>query len=355
MDSVTLTQVNSIIRGIPGNTETEITFENTFDRQTETLQRAYDSYGIMPESKFHECLNFIHNEHLIYLGHTIVNRDGEKYLREIYISNGKSPIFYEILLQKEAMRTGDVKFNPISYAELAKTLSIPVIQDSTELPVSLESAFDYDEVDDYDFATEADLTVNVTDKKPPGFGENNDQQQAGSGGEAEDITKTTAQAMGEDGGDAGQDTTDGGADTAGDMFDDNNGEEGQDGDTQSPDIMDENEDDNDDDPDDEGTASKRRIRLNMVKLHNIIKDSLDAMNTFTPDYGIDVSRRYYKIRENLSTIDGILLRIINEQINDITVEELMKKYTTLCNIFDISVRAMRVFAEDYKSSLKKKH
>ena len=81
----------------------------------------------------------------------------------------------------------------------------------------------------------------------------------------------------------------------------------------------------------------------------------DTMNTFTPDYGMEVSRRYYKIRENLSTIDGILLRIINEQINDITVEELMKKYTTLCNIFDISVRAMRVFAEDYKSSLKKKH
>ena len=350
-----LRQANSIIRGIPGNSETEITFENTFDKQRDTMQRAYDSYGIMPESKFSECMNFIHNNHLIYLGHTAVKCDGEKYLREIYVSNTEPHVFYEILLQKESMCTGDVKFNAVDYAELIKSLPVPMIQDSTELPISLESAFDYDEVDDYDFATEADLNINVTDKKPPGFGENDDQQQAGTGGEVEDITKTTAQAMGEDGGDAGQDTTDGGADTAGDMFDDNNGEEGQDGDTQSPDIMDENEDDNDDDPDDEGTSTKRRIRINMVKLHNIIKDALDAMNTFTPDYGMEVSRRYYKIRENLSTIDGILLRIINEQINDITVEELMKKYTTLCNIFDISVRAMRVFAEDYKSSLKKKH
>ena len=345
MDSITLTQANSIIRGIPGNTETEITFENTFDKQIETMQRAHDSYGIMPESKFHECLNFIHNTHLIYLGHVIVNRDGEKYLREIYVSHGKSPIFYEILLQKEAMLAGNVKFNPISYAELIKTVSVPYIQDSADQPISLESAFEYDDVDDYTFATEADMSVSVTDEQPGETTDNN----AG----VEDITKTTAQAVSDD---PSQQSDDSMSDPANqdDNQDSTDVNDDQD-DTQAPDIMDENEDDTEDNADDEGTASKRRIRLNMVKLHNIIKDSLEAMNIFTPDYGIDISRRYYKIRENLSTIDGILLRIINEQINDITVEELMKKYTTLCNIFDISVRAMRVFAEDYKSSLKKKH
>ena len=116
--------------------------------------------------------------------------------------------------------------------------------------------------------------------------------------------------------------------------------------------MDESEDDNDDEPDDEGTANKRRIRLNLVKLHTIIKDSLESMSTFTPAYNADSARRYYKIQGNLSTADDIIMRICTEQINDLTVDDLMKKYVTLCQIYDISTRALKTFAKEYQEESK---
>ena len=119
--------------------------------------------------------------------------------------------------------------------------------------------------------------------------------------------------------------------------------------------VEETEDDSeteDDDSDDEGTASKRRIRLNLVKLHTIIKDSLESMSTFTPAYNADAARRYYKIQSNLSTADDIIIRICNEQINDLTVDDLMKKYVTLCQIYDISTRSLKSFAKEYKEEAK---
>ena len=48
------------------------------------------------------------------------------------------------------------------------------------------------------------------------------------------------------------------------------------------------------------------------------------------------------------------MKIITEDINGLTVEDLMKKYTTLCNILDISIRYMHEFKAEYKQ-LAEKH
>jgi hypothetical protein len=324
-----------------------------FDISVEsTLSHFYNAYSMMPSSKLDELSSQIVDNNMIYLGRDTINANNDNFVRELYATKES---FVEVLLQKDSVFNGDVKFIPIEYSEVFESLGIyepaaeSIIEDLTKATAEALGAADIEPLNDFDFVMEADLNTatgnNAANNNQQQTNDNSNTNDTGGGG-IEDLTKTTSQAMSDSGDATGTDA--GANDTANDLAGDDFGDDNN-GDTDSPDGLDESEDDSDDtNPDDDGTVAKKRIRKNMLKLHTIIKDSLDAMATFTPAYGIDNAKKYYRIQNTLNTSDEILLRIITEEINNLTVEDLMKKYTTLCNIYDISTRSLHEFAKEYK-------
>lgn len=349
----------------------------SFEASTEaTLEYVYGAYGMAPSSAMTGISRHVLDNKLFYLGRCLENTGSYKQYKDIYV--GKNG-FEEVLLTKKSLYSGNINFRPIDKEEVYGRAGIESV-DAEDLTIATEMALygytndnsyddiEFDDIDDITAATEAalygynDIAMEAIPKPTnelekldastspdmSNFGNAGAGGGSGGGG-AEDITKSTSDALGDLGGDSGSD-----ADTAtdnllGDLGGDG-GEEG--GDDDSPDMLDDNPDD--DDEEDDGTAAKKRIRKNMVKLHTIIKDSLDAMNTFTPAYEIENSKKYYRIQNVFNTMDEILLRIITENINNLTVEDLMKKYTTLCNIYDLNTRAMHEFKNEYKA-LAEKH
>ena len=134
---------------------------------------------------------------------------------------------------------------------------------------------------------------------------------------------------------------------AGNMTDDPNAGEDQ------PDQGSDFDDDGDDD--DDGTDNKRIIRKNFFKLYQIIKDTLTSMEMFTPEYTSPVAKYYLKIQHSLTETQSSIYDVLANTINDLTVEELMKKYTIANNIYDISARMLKQFFEEYNASMPKKN
>lgn len=113
--------------------------------------------------------------------------------------------------------------------------------------------------------------------------------------------------------------------------------------------------DDDGDDDDDGTDNKRIIRKNFFKLYQIIKDTLRSMEMFTPEYTSPVSKYYLKIQHSLTETQTSIYNVLSKTINDLTVEELMKKYTIANNIYDISARMLKQFFKEYNESMPKKN
>ena len=216
-----------------------------------------------------------------------------------------------------------------------------IIHTVSDLEIALE--------DDFEFGGDVNTTDagNDTSNNPPPDNNAGGDMNNNDGG-TEDLTQTTQNAMDND------PTLNGDMNSDANMMGDSPDNDGMD--SQPPDGNDGDNPDNDsdDDTDDEGTEAKKRIRKNLVKLHAVIKDSLETMGTFAPSYNAESARKYYKIQSNLSSADDIIIKICNETINDLTVDSLMKKYVTLCNIFDIETRALKAFAEEYKKESKMK-
>ena len=309
-----------------------------------TFNKIYDEFSRLPSDVFREIECTVNYYKMIYLGKT---------------DDNKSWFYSMVNHNVYSLAYGDKKFDCMNYQEFYSKLS-GVPYDDAVTSNAMESYFDWDwepafEADDFTFSSAEPVDDNSgnnnndTGNGVPGDNSGNDTSGGDSGGstQAVDLTQQTQETLKNDPSYGGNDGQSG--------FDDNGG-----GDMNAdannmgdaPDGNDETEDDSDDDSDDEGTASKRRIRLNLVKLHTIIKDSLESMSTFTPAYNADAARRYYKIQSNLSTADDIIIRICNEQINDLTVDDLMKKYVTLCQIYDISTRSLKAFAKEYKEEAK---
>ena len=307
-----------------------------------TMNYIYDAYGMMPSSKLNKLSRQLSVNDVYYLGRS--KQDPIQY--DIY---GCESTLYAVPLTLECLTRGEVEFKKIN--RLSDVTGEPAIEDVTIATDEAMRRFEY--------GIEA-------------FGDPPNQND-NSGGGIEDITQATNKAMqdsglggtgmgnnndtagggmGPDSG-ANQAANDMGGDDMGmDGFDDMGGGEGEDP-NGSPDMLDEDQDDKKD-SDDEGTAAKKRIRRNLYKLHTIIKDNLDAMSSFTPAYEIGNSKKYYRVQNILNTEDTIILKIITEEINNLTVEDLMKKYTTLCNILDISTRYLQEFKAEYKQ-LAEKH
>lgn len=127
------------------------------------------------------------------------------------------------------------------------------------------------------------------------------------------------------------------------------------GDNSQGDQPDQGSDFDDDDEDDDGTDNKRIIRKNFFKLYQIIKDTLRAMEMFTPEYTSPVSKYYLRIQHSLNETQSSVYNILANTINDLTVEELMKKYTIANNIYDISARMLKQFFKEYNESMPKKN
>lgn len=301
-----------------------------------TLQHVYESYTVMPSSKLSKLSSYIHNNGLNYLG-TFSHKHS---VYDLYASESTYSLIH---VTPDNLISGNIKPVDIDKDKLYNALGLrPVV-----------------EIEDITATTEAYLLYNDDTPQTPAlevqFGEASAATTGGGsegndtgGGDVEDITATTNDVLK----DSGDDISGTGNDLAGDDFGGMDGDldgegGGDDQNGNSPDMLD--EENNDDEPDDEGTAAKKRIRKNMYKLHTIIRDNLDAMKSFTPAYEVDNSRKYYRIQSILNIEDEIILRIIRDEINKLTVEDLMKKYTTLCQILDIAIRYMHEFKTEYKA------
>ena len=122
----------------------------------------------------------------------------------------------------------------------------------------------------------------------------------------------------------------------------------------SPDEGSDFDDDADGDEDD-GTDKKRIIRKNFHKLYKILGDTLTSLEMFTPQYRSKVAKYYSSIKHSLSSARTITYEILTEKINDLTVEELMKKYVICNNIYDISARMLKEFFAEYNQENSKSH
>lgn len=301
-----------------------------------TLEHVYESYSVMPSSKLGKLSSFIHNNDMTYLG-TFNHKDS---VYDIYASESAYSL---ARITSDNLISGNISFETVDKDRLYRVLGISPVVAMEDITATTDAYLS----GDYDVVTEADNfgDVEVSDDVGGGNAGGGNAGASGGGGGVEDITATTNQALSDSGMDAGANGT--ANDMSGDDFGGLDGEDGEGQDGNSPDMMDEDSDDSE--PDDEGTAAKKRIRKNMYKLHTIIRDNLDAMKTFTPAYEIENSRKYYRIQSILNTEDEIILRIIRDEINGLTVEDLMKKYTTLCQILDIATRYMHEFKTEYKA------
>ena len=312
-----------------------------------TMEYMYTAYGSMPCSKLNQLSSYIRSNDYKYMGRLPSN----KAILDVYASESS---IVAVKIDDDTMRSGDVKFKELDFDNVFTALNIsrtPAIEDITETTdMEISRMFP---------ALEADIEFD-TRPMTPNQNQNNatggNNANGNAGGGAEDITQTTSNTMN----DMGMGPDSGANDTANDMNGDDfggddmglDGEDGG-GDQNNQDMLDDQNDD-DNQQDDEGTAAKKRIRKNLYKLHTIIKDNLSAMSSFTPAYEIENSKKYYRIQHVLNTEDAIIIKIITEDINNLTVEDLMKKYTTLCNILDISTRYMQEFKNEYKQ-LAEKH
>lgn len=305
-----------------------------------TFEKFHENHSHIPSSRVFELTKVIDNYKLIYIGKTDEYDDW-------YYSMNTSEWF--------VLKHGSMSFGRLSYADGMSMLSGKPSED-----YAMESFFDDIlfpalEAEDFTFSEPEPVKAATDDSGGDSGGDSEGSDSSGSsedsGGESGpvDLTEKTQETLNNDpayaGNDTGENDMNSDADAMGDSPDDSGGM-----DDGAPDA--EEEDDDSDDTDDEGTASKKRIRKNLVKLHTVIRDSLESMGTFTPAYNIESAKRYYKIQNNLSIADDIIIRICNEQINDLTVDDLMKKYVTLCQIYDISTRALKSFAEEYKEEAK---
>jgi hypothetical protein len=322
------------------------------------LEHAYYAYGAMPISQIDKIASHINRNHLTYLGKYIGNQDGNKVVQEIYMGE---KALEALFIDKQNLYSGDINFQKLDKFDVFETLGIemaPVVEDITATTESIIHGYSYS----------AALEADMSDPFEKAFGsdtpsDNSTNNASGNGGEAsggsspEDITATTDSIMnsgGSGGGSSGGGDAGGGDDFNLDGLDgggDAGGGDANGGNNGSPDMLDEKEDD--DDEKDDGTEDKKRIRKNMYRLHTIFKDSLDAMATFTPAYTVENSKKYYKVQNIISTADEILRRIIVDDINKLTVEDLTKKYLTLCNIYDISTRYLHEFKKEYRELAEK--
>lgn len=307
-----------------------------------TLEYAYNGYGVMPSSKLNNISSKLISDNLNYLGS--FTTQSSRY--DLYANEAS----YEVAkITSEGLISGNIELYQVSKDTIYKTLNIHPEIAIEDITATVDDILNgrYDETV-YDAAMEAEF--GPAQSSPAGQTQN-------AGGGVEDITATTNQAMKNDGLDLGADNAAG--DMGGDDFGDfdtggENGEGGGEaGGGDSPEMLDDQNEDEEDN-DDEGTKAKKRVRKNLYKLHTIIKDNLDAMSNFTPAYEVENSRKYYRVQSILNTEDTIILKILREDINNLTVEDLMKKYTTLCQILDISTRYMHEFKKEYKE-ISEKH
>lgn len=93
--------------------------------------------------------------------------------------------------------------------------------------------------------------------------------------------------------------------------------------------------------------TKRAYKNKFVYLYNVITDSLNAMESFTPEYTSPLAQDYYTIRSNLTKLKQIIYKICVERISKMTVDEVLRKYSTANHIFDISANQLKEFFDKY--------
>lgn len=99
--------------------------------------------------------------------------------------------------------------------------------------------------------------------------------------------------------------------------------------------------------------TKDAYRKKFVKLYSVIIDSITTMNTFTPEYTIEISKEYYKLREQLTELKDLIYIICTKKMSSMTVDEVLRKYS-LCNLsYDAITRGMDNFMKEYNKQRKK--
>ena len=207
-----------------------------------TMDYVYETYGYAPSSSLNRLSSYINANNLRYLGRFMDNNGPW----DVYANEST---YATIPVDDYHIESGTFEWYKIKESAVVSKFGItPAIEDITETVDKILTGYDYDVVtEDLDFS-------NASVANSPGGGD------AGGGGEVEDITQTTQSEMGDMGGDMN--------DAAGNMEGDDFGNPEGDGedDGTNPEMMDDDSNDDDSD-DDEGTKAKKRIRINMYKLH----------------------------------------------------------------------------------------
>lgn len=141
----------------------------------------------------------------------------------------------------------------------------------------------------------------------------------------------------EDGGE-GEDAP---ADDTGDEPDD-----GADAEPEEPDT-DKEIDDAIDDPN-----AKKKYKDRFVNLYKHISDTIDSLETFSPDYTLKFTDEYFAIQSNLHRLKAAIYKICTKKINDMSTVDVMKAYTTANYAYDTIAQMLKEFAKQYNRERK---
>lgn len=99
--------------------------------------------------------------------------------------------------------------------------------------------------------------------------------------------------------------------------------------------------------------TKKVYKDKFVYLYNIITDSLNTMESFTPEYRSKICREYYTVQSNLSKLRSIIYDLCVEKLPKMTVDEVLRKYSLANNIFDVCSRQLKEFFTAYNREMER--
>lgn len=97
-----------------------------------------------------------------------------------------------------------------------------------------------------------------------------------------------------------------------------------------------------DDPD-----AKQKYKDRFVNLYNHIKDTIDSLEGFSPQFNSKYTGEFYAIQTNLHRLKAAIYKICTKKIPRMSTLEIMKAYTTANYAYDTIAQMLKEFAKQY--------
>lgn len=99
--------------------------------------------------------------------------------------------------------------------------------------------------------------------------------------------------------------------------------------------------------------TKAAYKDKLYKLYAVVTDSIETMDTYTPEYTINVSTMYYKLRERLLELKQIIFDVSTKKISSLPVDEVLRKYQEANITYDAIMADLEKFTKEYERERKK--